>query len=60
MPYVKSCQMSNMSTGYVFRGKGGEAAKESGLHGTAESSEGGPVGAEVRAGMQFSGREWQR
>lgn len=52
--------MSNMGTGYVFRGKGGEAAKESGLNGTAESSEGGTVGAEVLAGMQFSGREWQR
>ena len=60
MSYVKSRQMSNMGTGYVFRGKSGEAAKESGLNGTAESSEGGTVGAEGLAGMQFSGREWQR
>lgn len=59
--HVTSCQRNNLSsTGCVFRGKNGEAAKESGLNGMTEWSEDGTVEAEVLARMEFSRGEWGR
>ena len=50
--------MSNLrSKGCVFRGRSGEAAKESRVNAPAESSGDRTTGAEGLAGREFSGRE---
>lgn len=44
----------------VYSDASGEATKDSGVNGTAESLDNGTVWAEGLAGMAFPGREWGR